>query len=185
MRGGRGDPSPLGGIFLSNSTEPTVVVQKAYDWALWIIPKVEKFPKSYRFSIGQSLVTASIELLLNPSGRDLPGAAFVVPGMRSAAWAMPGPVGGNRFHPRRFRECQLRFRVCRSRRRDVLSLPGVKQQVDPGFLVAPEANVSPGWTKGWRSMLNCSYLRIKAFPLNLTVRWPMIQLSLFLPPQTT
>jgi four helix bundle protein len=46
-------------------TEPAVVVQKAYDWALWIIPKVEKFPKSYRFSIGQSLVAASIELLMN------------------------------------------------------------------------------------------------------------------------
>ena len=46
-------------------TEPAVVVQKAYDWALWIIPKVEKFPKSYRFSIGQTLVTASIELLMN------------------------------------------------------------------------------------------------------------------------
>ena len=42
-----------------------MVVQKAYDWALWIIPKVEKFPKSYRFSIGQSLVPASIELLMN------------------------------------------------------------------------------------------------------------------------
>ena len=48
-----------------SQTEPTVVVQKAYDWALWIVPKVEKFPKSYRFSIGQSLVTASIELLMN------------------------------------------------------------------------------------------------------------------------
>ena len=46
-------------------TEPTVVVQKAYDWALWIIPKVEKFPKSYRFSLGQNLVAASIELLMN------------------------------------------------------------------------------------------------------------------------
>ena len=46
-------------------TEPSIVVQKAYDWTLWIIPKVEKFPKSYRFSIGQSLVTASTELLLN------------------------------------------------------------------------------------------------------------------------
>ena len=46
-------------------TEPAVVVQKAYDWALWIIPKVEKFPKSYRFSIGQTLVAASIELLMN------------------------------------------------------------------------------------------------------------------------
>jgi hypothetical protein len=45
--------------------EPAVVVKKAYDWALWIIPKVEKFPKSYRFSIGQSLVTSSLELLMN------------------------------------------------------------------------------------------------------------------------
>jgi membrane protein YdbS with pleckstrin-like domain len=32
-------------------TEMAVVFQKAYDWALWIIPKVEKFPKSYRFLI--------------------------------------------------------------------------------------------------------------------------------------
>lgn len=46
-------------------TEPTVVVQKAYDWALWTIPKVEKFPKSYRFSIGQTLVASSIEPLMN------------------------------------------------------------------------------------------------------------------------
>jgi hypothetical protein len=50
---------------LSTATEPAVVVQKAYDWTLWIIPKVEKFPKSYKFTIGQSLVTASIELLMN------------------------------------------------------------------------------------------------------------------------
>jgi hypothetical protein len=50
---------------LSQSTEPAVIVQKAYDWALWIIPKVEKFPKSYRVSIGQSLVAASIELLMD------------------------------------------------------------------------------------------------------------------------
>ena len=55
---------PPWGKFLSQA-EPAVVVQKAYDWALWIIPKVEKFPKSYRFSIGQSLVSASIELLMN------------------------------------------------------------------------------------------------------------------------
>jgi hypothetical protein len=34
-------------------------VQKAYDWVVWIVPKVEKFPKFSRFSIGQSLLTAS------------------------------------------------------------------------------------------------------------------------------
>jgi len=30
------------------SNEPAVVVQKAYDLTLWIIPKVEKFPKCKR-----------------------------------------------------------------------------------------------------------------------------------------
>jgi hypothetical protein len=53
------------GFEFSAMTEPAVVVQKAYDWALWILPKVEKFPKSYRFSVGQSMVTASLELLMN------------------------------------------------------------------------------------------------------------------------
>jgi len=60
-----GDPSPPGEIFLKPVHEPAIVVQKAYDWALWIIPKVEKFPKSFRFSLGQSLVTASLELLMD------------------------------------------------------------------------------------------------------------------------
>jgi len=50
---------------LAAITEPAVVVQKAYDWTLWIIPKVQKFPKAYRFSIGQRLETASLELLMN------------------------------------------------------------------------------------------------------------------------
>ena len=54
---------------MSHSTEPAVVVQKAYDWALWVFPKVEKFPKSYRFSLGQNLVAASIELLISRSHR--------------------------------------------------------------------------------------------------------------------
>jgi hypothetical protein len=47
------------------ASEPAIVVQKAYDWALWILPKVEKFPKGYRFSIGQNLVTYSLDLLMN------------------------------------------------------------------------------------------------------------------------
>ena len=46
-------------------TEMSVVVQKAYDWNLWILPKVEKFPKSYRFSVGHNLVTTSLDLLMN------------------------------------------------------------------------------------------------------------------------
>ena len=45
--------------------EIAIVVQKAYDWNLWILPKVEKFPKSYRFSVGQNLVSTSLDLLMN------------------------------------------------------------------------------------------------------------------------
>jgi hypothetical protein len=44
--------------------ETAVVVQKAYDFVLWIVPKVEKFPRSYRIMIGGPLVQASIEMLL-------------------------------------------------------------------------------------------------------------------------
>jgi hypothetical protein len=46
-------------------TETAVVVQKAYEWNLWILPKVEKFPKSYRFSVGQNLVETSLDLLMH------------------------------------------------------------------------------------------------------------------------
>jgi len=46
-------------------SEPAVVAQRAYDWALWVIPKAEKFPKSFRFTLGDSLVKSSLELLLN------------------------------------------------------------------------------------------------------------------------
>ncbi len=45
--------------------DPAIVVQKSYEWNLWILPKVEKFPKSYRFSVGQSLVSSSLDLLMN------------------------------------------------------------------------------------------------------------------------
>lgn len=45
--------------------EPAVAVQKAYEWVLWITPKVEKFPRSYRSTIGQSLLNSSLELLLH------------------------------------------------------------------------------------------------------------------------
>ena len=47
------------------TTDLAIVVQKAYDWNLWILPKVEKFNKCYRFSLGQSLVSSSVDLLMN------------------------------------------------------------------------------------------------------------------------
>jgi hypothetical protein len=44
--------------------EPAVAVLKAYDFVLWLLPKVEKFPRSYRFSVGDRLVSAGLDLLL-------------------------------------------------------------------------------------------------------------------------
>lgn len=41
-----------------------VVVDKTYDLVLWLIQKVEKFPKSYRFSVGQRLIDTGLDLLL-------------------------------------------------------------------------------------------------------------------------
>lgn len=41
-----------------------VVVQKAYEFSLWLIRKVESFPRSYRFSVGDRLVQGSLDLML-------------------------------------------------------------------------------------------------------------------------
>lgn len=51
-----------------SEAELPVVVGKSYDFSLWLIQKVEHFPRSYRFSIGDRLVGAVIDLLA-PSGR--------------------------------------------------------------------------------------------------------------------
>ncbi len=45
--------------------DPAVIVTKAYDFALWLLPKAEKFPRSYRFSIGDRLVASGLDLLLH------------------------------------------------------------------------------------------------------------------------
>ena len=44
--------------------EPAVVVGKAYDFVLWLLPKVEKFGRSFRFSVGDRLVSQGLDLLL-------------------------------------------------------------------------------------------------------------------------
>jgi hypothetical protein len=38
-------------------------VLRAYDLALWLIRKVEKFPRSFRFSVGDRVVARSLDLL--------------------------------------------------------------------------------------------------------------------------
>lgn len=42
-----------------------VVVQKAYDWNVWLHPHVHKFPRDHRFSLGQHLLDSSLSLLMN------------------------------------------------------------------------------------------------------------------------
>ena len=44
--------------------DPPVVVGKTYDFTLWLLPKVEKFSRSYRFSVGERLVSCGLDLLL-------------------------------------------------------------------------------------------------------------------------
>lgn len=43
--------------------ETAAVVQRAYDFSLWLLPKVEKFPRSYRFTVGERLVAGTLTLL--------------------------------------------------------------------------------------------------------------------------
>jgi 23S rRNA-intervening sequence protein len=48
----------------NTSNELPIVVQKAYELNLWLIQKVENFPRSYRFSVGDRLVQSVLDLLL-------------------------------------------------------------------------------------------------------------------------
>ena len=41
-----------------------VVVQKAYEFNVWMIQKAGSFPKSYRFTIGDRLVDCVVEILM-------------------------------------------------------------------------------------------------------------------------
>lgn len=43
--------------------EAPPAVQKTYEFVLWLVKKVENFPKSYRFTVGDRLTTAGLDLL--------------------------------------------------------------------------------------------------------------------------
>ncbi len=42
--------------------EAPVIVQKAYDHSLWLLQKTERFPRSHRFTVGDRLSTAALDL---------------------------------------------------------------------------------------------------------------------------
>ena len=40
-----------------------VVILKTYDFLLWLLPKIESFPKHYKFSVGERLTANGLDLL--------------------------------------------------------------------------------------------------------------------------
>ena len=48
---------------LERNPTPIAVV-KAYDLVLWLLPKVEKFARSCRFTVGDRIVNLALDLLL-------------------------------------------------------------------------------------------------------------------------
>jgi hypothetical protein len=39
-------------------------VGKTYDFVLWLLPKVENFPRSFRFTVGDRLAVTGLDLLM-------------------------------------------------------------------------------------------------------------------------
>ena len=48
----------------SPKQETAVVVTKTYDVVLWVLNKVEHFPRAHRFSLGERLMDAALDLLM-------------------------------------------------------------------------------------------------------------------------
>lgn len=40
-----------------------VAVAKVYDFVLWLLPKVENFPRAYRFTVGERLTAQGLDLM--------------------------------------------------------------------------------------------------------------------------
>ena len=47
-----------------DSKERAVVVTKAYDFVVWLLPTVQHFQRSYRHTLGDRLIGAGVELLM-------------------------------------------------------------------------------------------------------------------------
>lgn len=45
-----------------STQEVALVVQKNYEFSIWLIQKVERFPRAHRFSVGDRLVARSLDL---------------------------------------------------------------------------------------------------------------------------
>ena len=47
----------------ASNDSPPVIIQKTYEFVLWLLPKVESFPRAYRFTVGERLSGAGLDLL--------------------------------------------------------------------------------------------------------------------------
>jgi hypothetical protein len=52
-----------GGSMKKQDDGAPVAVGKAYDFVLWLLPKVENFPRAHRFTVGERLTTHGLDLL--------------------------------------------------------------------------------------------------------------------------
>jgi len=41
----------------------SIAVSKTYDFTLWLLPKVENFPRAHRFTVGERLTSQTLDLL--------------------------------------------------------------------------------------------------------------------------
>ena len=49
---------------MEKETSAPIAVGKAYDFILWLLPKVEGFPRSFRFTVGDRLTLTGLDLLM-------------------------------------------------------------------------------------------------------------------------
>jgi len=70
-----------------------VVVGKTYDFLLWLLPKVETFPPSYRFSVGEGVVKLRIGLAADSGGVHVyrPSQTLLPPQLSRHAPGLPAP----------------------------------------------------------------------------------------------
>jgi hypothetical protein len=55
--------TPASGTAKPLGTAPVTVVPKAYDLVLWLIPRVNEFPRAQRFVLGERIESTALDLL--------------------------------------------------------------------------------------------------------------------------
>jgi hypothetical protein len=98
----------------ADRSQTAIVVVKTYDLVLWLLPKVEKFPRSYRFSVGDRMVNKCSAGLAFPSPAAFQGLCLL-----QRVWKAPPArvIGGTTWKGRRVTIRTLRYTDVMSRLR--------------------------------------------------------------------